>query len=188
MRVPAAALAATLAFGATPGHAQASELFDMFQQICGVTHGDSAQALAVADKAGWMPIPDAMMASLSKTAPVENPQGRMRTNSASLMLLFVGLGDIPEAGGLKGGVCAIGSLPPQAGLNQEAASFAVVPKNEKLSAGRTGYIWREDNGSHIAIADEDAAIKADVEKGPVNFLVEEETDKLSILILATVSK
>ena len=165
------------------GAARADDVFDAFRQFCVEAHADETQALALADNARWMPIPQALIDQLPKGQFLQ-PKGRLRTTEAALMFLVVGHGPIPT-GNLQGRICGIGISPGDAGdLEVRAQEFAQVPKD----ASGQFYAWREENGAHVSVGPRSPGLRALLERGAVNFMVVRSNEKTAVVLLMVPSK
>jgi len=179
-----ALIATGFMLAAVTGGARADEMFDAFRQMCVSTHADEAQAIAAADRAGWMPIPQAMLDKFPK-GNFDQPQGRMRSTNAGLSMLIVGSGKLPLPSDVKGRICAVASMPGDAAaLEQQVSELAGVPKDKTtLTGGQTLYVWREENGAHIQVMRETPDLKSLVESGAVSFLMALSNEKRSMVML-----
>jgi hypothetical protein len=165
------------------GAARADDAFDAFRQICVEAHGDETQALALADSARWMPIPQTFIDQLPKGQFLQ-PQGRLRTTEAAVMFLIVGHGPVPT-GNLQGRICGIGVSPGDvAALEARAQEFAQLPKD----ASGQFYAWREENGAHVFVGPRSPGVRALLERGAVNFMVVRGSEKMAFVLLMVPSK
>jgi hypothetical protein len=146
----AAALA--LAIAAMSVSAEAAPLMDDFQSMCVKTDLDAKAALAAADSAGWMPIPQALLAQLTSSAMgLQKADGRLHSDAGGMHFLVVGDtapnmvgGDFPK-GIDRASVCALGSAPSEAGFEAKLADWVAVPQNPSFSKREThGYAFFMD--------------------------------------------
>jgi hypothetical protein len=165
--------------------AKADEATDAFRQMCMDTHADAAQAVAAADRLGWMALPQSMLDEFQKSE-FHVTQGRIRSTSTTLYFLILGSGR-PAAGlDVDMQICGVAAMP---GAPEEFAAqgavLAGVPKDEKLSTGKEFYVWREENGKHIQIDRNDRGVLKQLLGGALNFLViATENKKMSMMVLA----
>jgi hypothetical protein len=183
-----AALATGIALVAMAGHAQATEQFDLVRQLCIATGADRAAALEAADKSGWMPVPSAMMAALSQNGPIQGAQGRMRSSPSGLAFMLVGTGKVPEMPTASAKICAVGFGPADPELDKQISTLAAVPKSDMtFPGGGVGYIWTEDGGKHLPVADE-AHVQSALAVGPVHLLVDQDQGQYSIAMFIIASQ
>jgi hypothetical protein len=177
--VLAAAMAAVLC---TSAKAQVG--VDEFQQFCMATRADRALALAAADKAGWMPIPKAMMDKFP-AGEFKDPDARMRSGKDAMLFLIVGHGKPMTMPGEDLQICGVGAAPPSAdGFNPAAVEISGVEKFGDSSNGL--FFWREEAGKHIRLAVTD--VKAAVEAHNFNVIVTHSTEKVAMIMFATQSQ
>ncbi len=168
--------------------AYAGPSFDWFDKVCVASQADPAKALAIADAAGWMPVPQSLMAELSKKDEFRNVQGRMRSDASGLQLMIVGSGAFPIAPNLVVPICGLGVMadPPES-MAAEAETFAAVPdyKGNGRNKGKM-WIWHLDNGQHrpINYGLSDAENRELLAHGDVQLLVLFAGGKMNMLLLA----
>jgi hypothetical protein len=144
---------ATLAAASIAGAASAAE-FDDFQSMCVKTDATAAAALAAADAAGWMPLPQAMLTQLvSSSKGMEKAEGRLRSDPKGLQFMVVASGS-----GIFGGspqrlaICMLGVAPAKAGLVDQLAAWAAVPEEPSFSNdGTHGYVFSVEAGGHMRL-------------------------------------
>jgi hypothetical protein len=165
--------------------AKADEGTEAFRQMCMDTHTDAAQAVAAADRLGWMALPQSLLDDFQKSE-FHVTQGRIRSTSTSLYFLILGSGR-PAAGvDVDMQLCGVAAMP---GTPEEFAAqgavLAAVPKDTTLSTGKDFYVWREENGKHIQIDRNDRGVLKQLLDGALNFLViVTEDKKMSMMVLA----
>jgi hypothetical protein len=153
---------ATLAGASIAGAASAAE-FDDFQSMCVKTEADAAAALAAADAAGWMPLPQALLAQITSTSKgMEKAEGRLRSDPTGLQFMVVASGS-----GMFGGstqrlaICMLGVAPAKAGLVNELAAWAAVPEEPSFSKdGAHGYVFSVEAGGHMRLDPKSAEMTA----------------------------
>jgi len=130
------------------GAARAADLSD-FQSLCVATHADSKAALAAADAAGWMALPDALLAQLRRPG-METAEGRLKSDNGGMRFMMAAhdaaLSNIP---GAKIDACAVGLVPGDAGLADQIKAWAAVPEMAAMSKnGMHVYAFTEEGGRH----------------------------------------
>jgi hypothetical protein len=168
--------------------AYAGPSFDWFNKICVAAQADPAKALAIVDAAGWMPVPQSLMANFPKNDEFRDVQGRMRTDAGGMQLMIVGSGIFPIAPNLVVPICGVAVIadPPES-MAEDAEAFAAVPdyKGNGKHKGKM-WIWQLDNGKHrpINYGLSDAENKELLAHGDVQLLVLFAEGKMNMLLLA----
>ncbi len=147
-----------LAIAAAAASAQAAPLSDDFQVICAKTAADPKAALAAADAAGWMPIPQAMIGQLaSGMKALGQLDGRLRSDASGLRFMVVAEGKALPGSALPLGidravVCMTASAPPDASVDAQVTAWAGVPASSVISNDKMrGYIFSLDGEEHRAV-------------------------------------
>lgn len=163
----APAVAALLA-AALP--AQADETFDLFQKYCADTNADPDKAVALADKAGWMPLPTAMLGKLQEQFHGRTAKARMHSTEAGMTLLMALDGTIPVRN-LTGRFCVVMTFPPQnADFEKQVASYAAVPVEKTDDA--SFYAWKVEAGRHVPVnIKHETEIKSLIFSGGLNIVM-----------------
>jgi len=133
--------------------ARAEDLFATFENVCLAAHGDGQAALAKADAAGWMPMPQALIKQLSAEDGFKDVKARIRSTDASLDMILVARmeGDIRKVS-VSFQFCAVASLPPQPELKARLVDWSgVAPSPDMGGRGRIGFVFIEDGGRHTAV-------------------------------------
>jgi hypothetical protein len=145
-----------LAIASAAGSASASPLFEDFQTICLKSDVEPKAAIATAEAAGWMPIPDALMSQLSSAMKgAEDIQGRLHSDAGGLRFVIVARTgpDLPPDALMRGidhaNICAVGGAPPESSFPAQFASWAGVAEEPSLTKGPThGYAFVVDGAAH----------------------------------------
>ena len=125
--------------------ARADEAFDAFRNFCVASRAVAAPALAAADAAGWMPVPQQL---LTQQPALQGADGRMRTTSGGALVLLTATGNLPQVGPARN--CIIGVVPTgSSDLAGQLQAFAGVPKQANASQPEGFYAWRDENGRHV---------------------------------------
>jgi hypothetical protein len=175
------ALAALAAAALSATAAQADETFDSFRSFCVAGHGASATALAAADAAGWMPVPQQFIDQLPK-ADFQAAQGRMKTTQGGAALLLTARGSMPQVGPV--GICAIGVLPASASdLAGQLQAFAGVPKQAVNNLPEGFYAWREENGAHVSVDRGTPDFRNQISSGAAVIATTRTTPQMTMILL-----
>ena len=129
------------------GAARADESFDSFRNFCVAGHGVAASALALADRAGWVPPPPQFLTQLPQ---FQGADGRVRQAPGVTQVLITARANQPDLGPVR--ICVIGVVP--AGVSDLAGqlqAFAAVPKQAVPSLPEGMYVWRDENGRHVSV-------------------------------------
>lgn len=175
--------AAALLFLLSSAPACADETFDLFQRFCVDTgaHGDTA--LAAADKAGWMPMPQAMLEKLYTELGAKTAQARILSTTAGLHLLLTIDGSVPLKH-LMGRFCFVATYPSTAAqFDQQVIDFVKVPPVPNRKDAFTIYAWKEDGESHVAVGFDDKSLLDAMTHGNLRVLMTRRDDELAGLIL-----
>ena len=182
----AAATIATLLASVPQAHAD--NFFADFQTICLDTHASTAEAIATADRLGWMPMSQAMLHMYRPDVREAAPQGRVRSTKKGVYFLLATQGDIGDIPGLRGHACAIGLRGDEApDFMKTVAAFAGVPR-DPYWVRRTVYVWREVDGKHVAVHHNDLEFLSLAENGSLNVLGFQIRDKVSMIAFGIPSK
>jgi hypothetical protein len=181
------AVAALVAAGVP---ARAQDMFATFASMCIDTDADGAKALAIADSNHWMNLPQALLDKFpANKMPGANPQGRLYTDKDGLLFVVTLSSDIPQLAGLHGNVCAMGAggnaTPPN--ILKQAADLAGVP-SQPLKGMDNFYLWREENGVHISIDQNDPKFSELASKGVIKFLAVHQDAKMSMIMFGIAAK
>lgn len=165
LSAPAAAIAQ-----ATPGGTLVSEL----KSVCVAAKGDRAAALALADKAGWSPAPDAIIAQVA--GKVQDAAGRLKTDSTGFRFLLVGADTRTFAGKpVKVSLCAVGAATEdKGGVSAALQTLAgnVQPQSEANGASIWAFV--EGAGEPQPLDTKDSkAVDAAVSSGHARLLVQQ---------------
>ena len=164
----AAAPAAARAQAAAPG------LYGSFQALCVATGGDRTAALAAADRDGWSPVPDALLASFA--GQFKNASGRLKSSSAGIGFLVLGEQEQAQDGQtLHMRACGVGgSTPDPAAVASAVQAYAAVPPSDRSTPGRTVWAYTDEAGRHAPLSFSDrAALKTALAKGNARVLFEQ---------------
>ena len=131
----------------------------------------------IADKVGWMPMPQSMADDFLLKIYKGVGKGRVRTTPERVYLLKTANAVLPTRPGGHGPVCSLGMSGGSVDFDKEAASFAAVPKH-----GEGIYLWREENGTHIPVNEGD-----NLKSEPLHFLFSSHTAASSLLVYGIVS-
>lgn len=151
-RILFAAVALALSAQFTSAHAAPVTEFDDFRSICIAAEGNRSMALAAADQAGWMPIPDEMFRKIIGPMALGEADGRVRSSKSGLSFLIVGAKAI---GPFPAEACMIATqgADPDA-LKAQASAFADAPPIPALSVeGRLAFAWRDVGGHREALSE-----------------------------------
>ena len=170
-----------LALAVCAGQALAMTPFETLTRACVDTHGDRAKALAVADQAGWMAMPQALVDKLPKSE-FEEPQGRLFSTPSSMLMLIVARAHPPFASGVAVAVCALTAIPADPMFDKLAADLAGIPKDDNIGKNAVYYAWREEDGRHQPIKHVTADDPQLVAEGAF-VLMEETNEKMSMVLL-----
>lgn len=177
MRFPA--IIGVLALLAAPvvAHAQSTSggtLVAELKSVCVAAKGDRAAALAIADKDGWSPVPEAMLAQIA--GKVQDPAGRLKTDSTGFRFLLVGSDTRAFAGKpVKVSLCAVGAATEdKAGVT--AALQTLVGKTAPSSEPNGASLWAfTETGAGPQPLDpkDDKAVDAAVQTGTARLLAQQ---------------
>lgn len=145
--------------------------FAAFRTLCAETQAKRAAVLEKADAAGWMPAPDAMLARV-KDLTFKVTDARLKSSSAGLLVLMVGHGRM-GASPVRSRVCMVGGLPTDgAALKREAALWAGVGPDPKLSRdGGVAYQFLEAaDGTHSGGAISQSELMRAIQNGRMRLM------------------
>ena len=129
------------------GAAQADETFDSFRNFCAAGRAAPASALALADAAGWSPVPPQF---LSQMPQFQGADGRVHQSANGTLVLITARGAQPVLGPVR--ICAIGVVPASASnVAGQLQAFAGVPKQAAPDLPEGLYAWRDENGRHVSV-------------------------------------
>lgn len=179
MRPAALLFAAALATAPAAASAQATParvLVDAFRAICmGPSPADAAAALAAADKAGWSPVPDALLAQFA--GQFTNAAGRLKSDSSGMQFLILGEQSRPVGGrSIRMKACGVGASTPE-GPAVEALlqAEAGVERNAALTkGGQIAWVYSDVGGRHTRLDERsEAALLAAMSAGTARFLMKQ---------------
>lgn len=184
-RLAAALIGAVAAGLATTAHAGAS--FEAFRALCINSDAAPAASFAAADERGWMAIPDSLLKRLASSG-FDAAGGRIKTAKDGFQFMVVGAGERKIDGvSMNVNVCAVGSMPKNGALRQEAADWVKVPRHPGASkADQDVYVYADEAGARAVVRNtNDPEAKALLQKGAVRLLyVGEENGELSVMMFA----
>jgi hypothetical protein len=135
---------------ASASAAAAAPLFETYQTVCVETRADSSASIQAADRLGWMPLPDPMVAQLQSQTGMRDAKGRMVSTTGGLMFMMVGQRSMPVSGqAMNMTACAVAQMPAPAGadLKSQVAQWVAVAPDERLTdKNSTAYVFTEEGG------------------------------------------
>lgn len=130
--------------------ARAEPVFDAFRATCVDTGGERTAVAAKA--AGWMALPKTMLDDMSKSFSAKEADGWMRSDAEGLRILLWARATVPQLQGRDARICAMASMPPEAGVDTALQSWAAVPATPDFMPGATAYAFTVEGRSHRPIA------------------------------------
>ena len=179
------ALSLCAALTAAGGTARADGAFAIFKSICIDTQASDTDALEAADKAGWMPMPETMLDKFPLRSYQGKPQGRIRSTPDGINMLVTADSIFSNLSNTHGKMCTMAFPGGTSDFAGQADDFAAVPKHQ-TNDSEYFYLWREENGIHVAIGDEDAKSASKL-PGAVHFLGAGQGQKMSFLVFGIAS-
>ncbi|HTT97540.1 MAG TPA: hypothetical protein VMF58_05785 [Rhizomicrobium sp.] len=175
---------ALLAF--SPAHAD--KALDLFRTFCADTNVDTSLAVAAADKAGWMPMPDSLLEKFNENLHMTGAQGRMMTGADGMYMLLTTNGAV-TINQLTGRVCTVAvaattASPTSADFDDQISAFANVPPAPRVSNGFVIYAWRAGaEHSHLTVPFDEKNLKASMADGTLQILMTKHDDKMLMILM-----
>ena len=178
------ALPALAAIALSGDAARADESFDSFRSFCVASRGQSVSALALADAAGWAPVP---AQSLAQLPLFQGAEGRARQIAGGVQLLLTARGNQPDLGVVR--ICAIGVVPTGASdLAGQLQVFAGVPRQTAPSLPEGLYAWRDQNGLHASVDRAAPDFGAQFASGAVLVAAATTTPQMTLILLMSTAQ
>ncbi len=176
-------VAAQILLGAAPAYAD--KTLDLYRQFCEANEGDNIKAIAAADKAGWMPMPDVLLSKLGDALHSTGASGRILSTPDGLFMLLTSNGAITVKR-ITGKFCVAAALSVvPADFDRQVADFAGVPVTATLKEGFTVYAWRTEAGGRTPVTLDDDNLKSFTAEGKLRFLMTKHDEKMSLVMMIT---
>ena len=154
----------------------APALVGTFRSLC-LDTGPAGRtaALAAAEKAGWSPVPDAMLAGFA--GQLDKPAGRMKSDASGMQFMVLGEQSRSVGGTMiRMRACGVGGgTPDPTAVDALLQAEAGVAKNAQMSSGQqAAWVYVDEGGRHLSLdAANSGAIKAAVRAGTARFLMKQ---------------